>query len=119
MHRRQFVAAASVGFTSILAGCSDEPGGGIDGGLEVTDVTASNTIAGNVELGVLVSNSSSESASATLYGEVDVEGGDAYTESRSITVSPDGSNSYELGIDVAVSDSLSGSSYEYRAWVEA
>lgn len=118
MNRRRFVGVAAAGLAPALAGCSGT-GGGIDGGMEVTGVDASNTLAGNVELNVTVSNTSSESASGTLYGEVDVEGGDTYTESRSITVSPDGSNSYTLGVDVSASDSLSGASYEYRAWVEA
>jgi len=119
MHRRRFLGAAAAAFAVPLAGCSDSPGGGLDGGLEVTDVQSSTTLAGNVDLSVQVSNTSSESASATLYGEVDVDGGDTYTESRSVTVSPDGSNSYELSFDIDFSESLSGSSYEYEAWVEA
>ncbi|WP_256393592.1 hypothetical protein [Natronoarchaeum rubrum] len=119
MHRRRFVRVATAGLAVPLAGCSDSPGGGLGGGLEVTDVQSSTTLAGNVDLSVQVSNTSSDSASATLYGEVDIEGGDTYTESRSVTVSPDGSNSYELSFDIDFSESLSASSYEYQAWVEA
>ena len=83
----------------------------------MTDVEASTALAG-VVLHVTVANNSSSSAAGTLYGEVDVHEGDAYTESKSITVSPNGSNSYRLAFQFDLADSLSDAEFDYEAWVE-
>jgi len=115
MQRREFIsktgtAGIAVSVTA-LAGC-------LGGGLEVEDTEARVTGFGNVIVRVLVANSSSSSKSGTLLGQVDANGGDTYTERREITVTGDGSNTYDLEFDIAASDSLSASSFEYSAEIE-
>lgn len=96
-----------------IAGCA---GGGSS--LSVEDIQAQNTSFGNVIVAVLVANDGSESGSGTLIGQVDMDGGDTYTESRSITVASGDSNTYELEFDIDLGESLSGGSYEYSARIE-
>lgn len=98
-----------------LAGCSSS---GFGGGLSIETVEAESTSFGNVVLRVSVSNSSGSSKSSTLLGQVDVTGGDTYTKRRDITVTGDSSTTFELTLDIALSDSLSASEYEYSAELE-
>jgi len=115
IQRREFVSkAGAAGITSslgLLAGC-------ISSGLQVEDTDARVTTFGNVIVRVLVANDSSSSKSATLIGQVDVKGGDTYTQRRDISVTGDGSNTYDLEFDIAMSDSLSASEFEYSAEIE-
>lgn len=115
MNRRGFgkVALATIGSISI-AGCSEVAGGS----LEVSDMDSHSTTWGNVVIRAMVVNNSTDSISGTLFGEVDVRGGDTYTESRSILVRGNDSSSYKLEFDVRAGESISGAQYEYSAWVE-
>ncbi|WP_152422585.1 hypothetical protein [Natrinema pellirubrum] len=105
--------------TAAIAGCSGSGnGGGIGGGLSVDNVDSQTTSFGNIVLTVSVSNSSDSSKSNTLMGQVDISGGDTYTNRRDITVSGDSSNTFELEFDIDFSESLSTSEYEYNAQLE-
>lgn len=116
MERRQFVQVVTASAVTSLAGCA---GSGLgESSLEVSDVDAHNTSFGNVIVRAMVVNNSSDSLSGTLYGEVDVQGGDTYTRTRPVTLAPNDSSSYKLEFDINISESLSGGSYEYSAWVE-
>ncbi len=119
LNRRTVISNAGVGVLATVAGCSGSDGtGGIGGGLSVESVNAQTTSFGNVVLTVSVSNSNSSSKSSTLVGQVDVSGGDTYTERREITVTGDSSSSFELEFDIAISESLSSDQYEYDAQLE-
>lgn len=103
------MTAASVA----LAGCSS-----VTGGLKVQGVDAAGTAFGNVNMAVQVENTASDSKSGTLVGQVDMNGGDTYTEQRSITVNGGTSNTFELSFDIGLDDSISSGSYEYSAQIE-
>ena len=105
--------------TAAIAGCSGSGnGGGIGGGLSVDTVDSQTTSFGNVVLTVSVSNSSGSSKSNTLMGQVNISGGDTYTQRRNITVPGESSNTFELEFDIDFSESLSASEYEYSAQIE-
>lgn len=97
----------------VLAGCSS-----VFGGLEIVESNSEVTNFGNIVVRVLVNNSGSSSATATLVGQVDIQDGDTYTESRSITVLGGESNTYILRFDISLGDTLSGNMYEYSVWLE-
>ena len=119
MDRRNFLAATgTVVATAALAGCGGSGGGGITGGLEIADVTAETTSFGNVDMQVVVENTAGSEKSGTLRGVVDVEGGDTYEQTRSVTVSANSDNSYRLKFDIALSESLSADAYEYSAEIQ-
>jgi|GEM_PF-773389 hypothetical protein len=114
------LSGVGVGTMAVLAGCSgSDGGGGIGGGLTVDDTSAETTAFGNVVLSVAVSNTSGSSNSDTLIGQVDMTGGDTYTERRDITVDGEQSNTYELEFDIDFSESLSASEFEYSARIES
>ena len=115
-NRRSVLSGVTVGAAALLAGCSGS--GGLGGGLSIDDTSAETTAFGNVVLTVAVSNTSGSSKTGTLIGQVDISGGDTYTENREISVAGDGSNTYELEFDIDISESLSASEYEYSARVE-
>ena len=115
--RRSVLSAVSAGTVALLAGCSAS-GNGFGGGLTVDDTVAETTAFGNVVLTVAVSNTSGSSKTGTLIGQVDISGGDTYTERRGISVDGEGANTYELEFDIDISDSLSASEYEYSARIE-
>lgn len=96
-----------------LAGC-----GSAGGGLEVVDQNARTTSFGNIEIEALVENSGSDVENGTLVGEVTLNEGRNYAETRDITVPSDTTQTYEIGIDIEITDSLSGSRFEYRAYIE-
>lgn len=112
---RRSVVSGVCATIGALAGCSSS---GLGGGLSIENVNAESTSFGNVVLTVSVSNSSSSSKSSTLLGQVDVTGGDTYTKRREITVTGDGSSTFELTFDIALSESLSATEYEYSAELE-
>lgn len=121
MNRRGMLKSAagvaSAGGLASIAGCSESTQNAISsGGLEITDTESENTAFGNVVVHVMVQNTASSSKSATLVGQVDVEGGDTYTDQRDISVMGEDSNSYELEFDIDFS--LSASSYHYSAQLE-
>jgi len=113
MHRRGFVSILGA---TILAGCSAL--GQLGEPLEITDAETESTALGNVIANVTIENTISETHSGTLIGQVDVDGGDTYTESRQITVPGDETNSYRLEFDIDVRDSLSGSQYQFSAEID-
>jgi hypothetical protein len=116
MERRRFLKASATGLTATtigIAGC-----GGIGGGLEVIDTEARNTALGNVEIIAMVENTSSDTQEGELVTQVDIQGGDTYTEREVITVTGDSSNSYSQTHDIDFAESLSGSEYEYEASIE-
>ncbi|MFC6766472.1 hypothetical protein [Natrinema soli] len=117
--RRSMFSGVGVGTIAILAGCSGSDVGGIGGGLTVDDTSAETTTFGNVVLSVAVSNTSGSSKSDALIGQVDMTGGDTYTERRDITVDGEQSNTYELEFDIDFSESLSASEFEYSARIES
>jgi hypothetical protein len=120
---RRDVLTYMVPFAAVgLSGCSsilgDEDGGGGLGpqpNLQIAGTDSRTTTFGNVELLVEVSNTGEKDGSATLEGVVDVQGGDTYRETREVSVSAGGSNSYTLEFDIDLGESLSASSYEYEA----
>lgn len=121
--RRAFLIGSIVPATGLLAGCSAVEEAlpiGDDGesDLQITGTDSRGTSFGNIELGVRVENTSSDTQSGTLVGQVNVDGGDTYTQSRSITVPGGQANTYTLGIDIPISRSLAGGSYTYDAWLE-
>lgn len=97
----------------ILAGCSS-----VFGGLEIVEFNSEVTSFGNIVVRVLVNNSGSSSAGARLVGQVDIQDGDTYTESRNITVLGGESNTYILRFDISLGDTLSGERYEADVWLE-
>lgn len=105
-----------MGTAAVLPGCASSSS--LGSSLEVSDTDSSTTMGGNIRLRAMVVNDSSDSASGTLYGEIDVQGGDTYTKTRGVTISPNRSNSYDLKFDIRLSESISGARYEYTAWVE-
>lgn len=111
LRRRTVLGGIGTAAASTLAGC-------LGGGLEIDDVDARTTSFGNVILTVAVSNGNGSSEDGTLVGQVDMSGGDTYTERRDVTVTGDGSNTYELEFDIAISESLSAAEYEYSAELE-
>lgn len=118
MDRREFTKLTGAAVTvPLLAGCSDAVAE-ITGGLEVTGVDASMTGFGNVEMTVRVENGASSSQSGTLVGQVDLDGGDTFTERKEITVQSDRRNTFEFEFDIPISDSLSGGQYTYDAWMD-
>lgn len=119
MNRREFglKSALAIGGIATLAGCS-EVADDVTGGLEIADTQSGTTAFNNIRVVVLVQNTASGSRSGTLIGQVDIEGGDTFTERRSITVPGEGSNSYELGFDIDLSDQISGGQYRYDVWME-
>jgi hypothetical protein len=108
---------------AVLSGCSEITGGDGGGGigpqpnLQVTGTDAETTAFGNVRMLVQVTNSGEEDGSGTLEGVVDVQGGDTYRQSRQVSLDAGMSNSYTLEFDIDLGESLSASSYEYRAEV--
>lgn len=112
--RRSVVSGVCATTLAAVAGCSS----GIGGGLSVETVNARSTSFGNIVLTVSVSNSSGSSKSRTLIGQVDVSGGDTYTKRRTITVTADSSNTFELTFDIALSESVSASQYDYSVELE-
>lgn len=95
---------------TILTGCSQ-----VTGGLEVSSTDSRTTAFGNVEVLAVVENTSGDTKSGTLQTQVDIQGGDTYTERENITVMGESSNSYTITHDVGLGDSLSAESYEYSA----
>ncbi|PSQ42112.1 hypothetical protein BRD17_09435 [Halobacteriales archaeon SW_7_68_16] len=93
-----------------FAGC-----GGVGGSLEIADTSSQSTATGNVVVSVLVENTGDSEDSATLQSQVDVQGGDTYTDRRDISVPGGGSNSYDFEFDIAIDESLEASEYEYSA----
>lgn len=111
--------AGVVGIAAGLAGCSatsDLLGGGSN--LEVTEVESQVTGWGDVQLSISVENTGSESESGTLYGQVDVQGGDVYSESQQITVPAGETNQYTIDVPIEFQDSLGAEGYQHSAWVE-
>ncbi|ELZ11572.1 hypothetical protein C479_06901 [Halovivax asiaticus JCM 14624] len=118
MDRREFTKVAGAAATiPLLAGCSDAVSE-VTGGLDVTGMNARTTTFGNIELTAQVENTASDSKSGTLVGQVDLEGGDTFTEQKAITVGANRTNSFEIGIDIPVADSLSGGQYTYDVWLD-
>jgi len=116
MKRRHVLRASGAGVTAAavgLAGC-----GGFLGGLEVASVESRTTALGNVEVSVVVENTSGSSQTGELVTQVDVEGGDTYTERQEVTVPGNAENSYAVTHDLSLSESLTADSYEYNASIE-
>lgn len=122
MRRRNLVKSiGAVAGIGLIAGCSEftkSAGIGEQSDLEITDTDAQATTFGNVRLGVMVVNRGEKSGSATLAGQVDVQGGDTYTKRREITVSAGDSNSYTLEFDIDFAESLSADRFQYSARLE-
>lgn len=114
MERRKYLKSATGIAISVVgfAGCSAL------GGLEVESVNAQTTTFGNVKLQVVVANNSSDTESGTLVGQVDIKGGDTYTEQQSVTVPGNAANSYTLSFNIGLGDSLTADSFEYSAQIE-
>jgi len=115
MQRRSYLKLSATGLVTStvgLAGC------GSPGGLEIADTEAQGTALGNIEVTALVENTAGSSQDGELVTQVDIEGGDTYTERESVTVAGDSSNSYTHTHDIAVSESLSAERYEYSASIE-
>lgn len=106
------IITGGLGATTAIAGCSS-----LLGELEVTNIEAASTPFGNVELLVTVENTAFTTRSGELTGQVDIEGGDTYTKSRSIQIQADDTNEYTFEFDIALGESLTGSSYTYDAWI--
>lgn len=100
-----------------LAGCSGRLRA-VTGGLKIENVDSRTTSLGDIVLTVTITNDSGSSKSSTLIGQVDISGGDTYTQRRDVTVTGDSSNTFELGFDVALSESLSANQYEYNTELE-
>lgn len=113
MQRRTFLTGSAVAAGGLLAGCAE-----VTGGLEVTSTDAQATAFGNVEIAAQVENHGSDSQTGTLVGEVDLQDGTTHTEQTSITVPGERSDSYSVTVDLPISDSLSGSRYQYDAWID-
>jgi hypothetical protein len=122
MRRRKIVKGFGITAGSVfLAGCSDimeSAGFGEQSDLEITDTDAQTTTFGNVRVGVMVANRGEKSGSATLVGQVDVQGGDTYTKRRDISVPAGDSNSYTLEFDIDLTESLSADRFQYSARLE-
>lgn len=122
MERREVVKGFGVILSSgFMAGCSElgESTGLVEqSDLQISDTEAQSTTFGNVRLGVMVVNRGEKSGSATLVGQVDVQGGDTYTNRREITVAAGDSNSYMMEFDIDFSESLSAEKYQYSARLE-
>ncbi|MXR50282.1 hypothetical protein GRX03_01480 [Halovenus sp. WSH3] len=115
---RNGIVTLSLGSVAV-AGCSDavdEATGGPD--LEVTDISSETTTFGNVRLGIRVVNNGNEAGTNTLVGQVDIQGGDTYTQRQSITVNADSGNDFTMEFDIDISESLSGSRYTADAFLE-
>lgn len=123
MNRRTIIATTGAMFGGLaLAGCStnsiSEQVRQVRSDLAITDQDSQTTTFGNVEITVRVHNSGEARGSKELHAQVDVQGGDTYHKSRSITVSPGDYNDYHFEFDIEASGPLSGASYTYEAWLE-
>lgn len=101
----------AIGVAVGVAGC-------IGDDLSVESVDTFTTAFNNVGLNVLVSNSSSSAKTGTLSGTVDLTDGGAYSDSKSITVSGDSSEWFELRFDLSWSEQISGGEFTYDVSIE-
>lgn len=120
MNRRECIRKGGVALSTVtlLSGCS-EMAGEVTGGLEITTIDSEDTSFGNIIVGVRVENTARELKSGTLITQVDVEGGDTYTERREISVPGESENTYTNKHDISVETSLSEFRYTYDAGIES
>lgn len=115
MERRKFLQLSASGLTVSTIGIA---GCGAIGGLEIADMDSQTTALGNIEVLALVENTGGSSQDGELVTQVDIDGGDTYTEREVVTVAGDSSNSYTHSHDISFSASLSAERYEYSANIE-
>lgn len=117
---RKIGAAVCAGSLSLNAGClgdTGNAGGGPD--LQIADRDAEITTFGNVVATVTVVNEGDEAGTGEVWVEVDLNGGDSFTESEVVRVEPGTTQTYEIEVDVGVVDALSSDQANIEIWLEA
>lgn len=120
--RRAFLVGSVVPTIAVLGGCSEfqstiEEETGAGGDFSVVSSDAESTDFGNVNVAARVENTYSDSRSGTLVAQAELERGDTFTAERSVDVPSEQTRDYTVGIDIPISDSLTGFSYRHDAWI--
>lgn len=84
----------------------------------MADVQAESTTFGNVRIRATIENRSSSTENVTLVGEVELDDGRVFTGSERISIPGETRTTEAVTIDIPLSDSLSGVTYTYDAWIE-
>lgn len=114
MYRREYVKKGMIGVAATipLAGCV------AGSGMDIEDVDTRTTTFGNIIVAVLVVNRTDEKQSETIVAEVDIDGGNLYTERKTVSLPPNTKDKVEIKFDIDLSESLSATRYEYNAEFE-